>query len=118
MRIVYAEDDASVRAIFTTLLVSHGVHVHEAHDGGEAIALCRAFQPATVLLDLEMPNIDGYECARRIRESAGSAAPRLVALTGDSSAEARRRAELAGFDELLVKPVSARQLIEAIGMSQ
>lgn len=115
MRIVYAEDDPVVRANVAMLLVKFGVDVHEARDGGEALALCRAFRPKVVVLDLQMPNIDGFETARRIRELHDIEVPRLIALTGQSSAQ--REAELAGFDELLAKPVSARRLLQAMGLS-
>lgn len=118
MRIVYAEDDAVVRANVAMLLVKFGVDVHEARDGGEALALCRAFHPKVVVLDLQMPNIDGFETARRIRELEGMERPRLIALTGQSSAQAQQEAELAGFDEFLAKPVSGRRLLQAMGLAQ
>jgi CheY-like chemotaxis protein len=118
MRIVYAEDDAVVRANVAMLLVTYGVDVHEARDGGEALALCRAFRPKLVVLDLQMPEIDGFETARRIRELEEGARTRLIALTGQSSVQARRDAELAGFDEILIKPVSASRLMQALGLRQ
>jgi CheY-like chemotaxis protein len=114
MRIVYAEDDPLVRATITTLLVDQGVDVHEARDGGEAIMLCRTFRPDAVLLDLGMPNIDGFETARRIRELDESRRTRLVALTSHGDAAHHRLATLAGFDEFLTKPIAASTLMEAL----
>jgi CheY-like chemotaxis protein len=114
MRIVYAEDDPFVRAAITMLLVEQGVDVHEARDGGEAIMLCRTFRPDAVLLDLGMPNIDGFETARRIREFDEAKRTRLVALTSHGDAEHYRLARLAGFDEFLTKPIAAATLLEAL----
>jgi len=118
LRIVYAEDDPVVRADVAMLLVKYGVDVHEARDGSEALALCIAFRPRVVVLDLQMPHIDGFETARRIRELDDGARIRVIALTGQSSAQVRLDAELAGFDELLAKPISAGRLVQALGLTQ
>jgi CheY-like chemotaxis protein len=114
MRIIYAEDDPLVRENIAGLLVSQGVDVHEARDGGEAILLCRTFQPDAVLLDLGMPHIDGFETARRIRELDTARRIRLVALTAHGDPSHQRLAKLAGFDEFLTKPISAETLIGAL----
>lgn len=114
MRIIYAEDDPLVRENIAGLLVSQGVDVHEARDGGEAILLCRTFHPDAVLLDLGMPHIDGFETARRIRELDTARRIRLVALTAHGDASHQRLAKLAGFDEFLTKPISAETLIGAL----
>lgn len=114
MRIIYAEDDPLVRENIAGLLVSQGVDVHEARDGGEAILLCRTFHPDAVLLDLGMPHIDGFETARRIRELDMARRIRLVALTAHGDASHQRLAKLAGFDEFLTKPISAETLIGAL----
>ena len=114
MRIIYAEDDPLIRANIARLLVSQGIDVHEARDGGEAILLCRTFRPDAVLLDLGMPNIDGFETARRIRELDGAQRIRLVALTAHGDAGHQHLAKLAGFDEFLTKPISAETLLGAL----
>jgi CheY-like chemotaxis protein len=114
MRIVYAEDDAQVRETITSMLVNFGLAVHEARDGGEAVLLCRTFEPDAVLLDLGMPNMDGLETARRIRELDPDRRIRIVAITGYADAEHSRLAMLAGFDGFLAKPVSAKDVLEAL----
>jgi CheY-like chemotaxis protein len=81
-------------------------------DGKAAVDLCRKVAPETVLLDLDMPQIDGFETARRIR--AAECTKRIVALTGRATEEARRKAEAAGFDELLSKPISTPVLMRAL----
>ena len=111
-RVVYAEDDEQMRAGVAQLLVQQGLAVHECSNGDEAAQLCSAFRPDAVLLDLSMPDVDGCEAARRIREAHGPST-RLIALTGrgeDSLKEAAR----AGFDEFLRKPISVSTLLGAL----
>lgn len=115
MRLVYAEDDPFVRETIASMLVAFGVDVYEARDGGEAIVLCKTFAPDAALLDLGMPNMDGLETARRIRELEGNRHTRIVALTGYADDEHFRLAELAGFDAFLAKPVTADAVLKALG---
>jgi len=117
MRVVYAEDDALLRATITEMLVDYGIDVHEARDGGEAVLLCRTFRPDAALLDLGMPNIDGFETARRLRDLADNARMRIVAITGYVDDEHYRLAKLAGFDDFLAKPVTAEVVIKALGLT-
>jgi len=117
MRIVYAEDEPLIRETVAALLVGQGIDVHEARDGGEAILLCRAFQPDVVLLDLGMPEMDGFETARRLRELSVGKPPRIVALTAHGDGEHRKLAERAGFDEFLSKPISVNTILRALQLS-
>ena len=111
-RVVYAEDDAHVRAGIARMLVEHGLAVHECSNGDEAAQLCSVFRPDAVLLDLSMPDVDGCEAARRIREQQGHSM-RLIALTGRGE-ESLKEAARAGFDELLRKPISVVELLGAL----
>ena len=79
------------------------------HDGLSAVSAAAAMQPDTVLLDIGLPGIDGYEAARRIRAAAG-AGIRLIALTGWGQDKDREQASAAGFDEHWVKPVALDKL--------
>jgi CheY-like chemotaxis protein len=110
-RIVYAEDDAQVRAGVAQMLVEHGLAVHECTNGEEAAQLCSVFHPDAVLLDLSMPDVDGCEAARRIRKQG--LPTRLVALTGRGE-DALREAARAGFDEFVRKPSSVSTLLSAL----
>jgi CheY-like chemotaxis protein len=110
-RVVYAEDDALVRAGVAQMLVAHGLAVHECSNGDEALQLCSVFRPDAVLLDLSMPDVDGCEAARRIREQGYT--NRLIALTGRGEA-ALEAAARAGFDEFVRKPSSAATLLSAL----
>ncbi|WP_374039779.1 response regulator [Massilia sp. Dwa41.01b] len=67
------------------------------------------------LVDIDLPGIDGYEVARRLRANPATGAMRLIALTGYGLAEDQRRVLEAGFDMHLVKPVDIAQLLGALG---
>ncbi|HTU27499.1 MAG TPA: response regulator [Pirellulales bacterium] len=114
-RIVVVEDHREMREMLSELLSVYGFEVHAAASGGEALAVIAREAPDVAVVDIGLPDIDGYELARRIR--AGGAAPqlRLVALTGRAEAEDKQQARNAGFDDYLAKPVEAAQLLAALG---
>jgi CheY-like chemotaxis protein len=112
--IVYADDDDLVREVVTQALVEEGIDVHSCEGGAEALELCRQIEPDAVLLDLNMPDLDGLETARAIRRDPKITHLRLIALTGRGTWELRRKAIEAGFDEFLVKPVPVATLIRAL----
>jgi len=76
------------------------------HDGLSALAEAVAWQPDVVLLDIELPGLNGYEVARRIRQHAALAGTVLVALTGYGLEADRQCAQAAGFGHHLTKPVN------------
>lgn len=108
-RILVIEDNDDAREALVTALRLDGHEVHAARTGLEGIATAQRETPGTVLIDIGLPDIDGFEVARRLREILGARA-RLVALTGYGQADDRRRSEAAGFDGHLVKPVAAETI--------
>jgi two-component system CheB/CheR fusion protein len=82
-----------------------GQRVEVAYDGASALDRARDFRPELVFLDIGLPGMDGYEVARRLRQSPENGTPVLVALTGWGQEEDRRRSREAGFDRHLVKPI-------------
>jgi signal transduction histidine kinase/ActR/RegA family two-component response regulator len=105
-RVLVVDDNADGAETLAALLVHMGAEARVASDGETAVALAPAFDPHLVLLDIGLPGMDGYETARRLRELPKHRA-RLVALTGYGAPQDRERALAAGFDEHLVKPLSA-----------
>jgi two-component system, sensor histidine kinase len=87
--------------------------VHDAADGAHAVRLAVEWTPDVAIIDIRLPEIDGYEVALRIRRRVGNAV-RLIALTGYGDPEARDLAMKAGFDEHLVKPVDPDRLADLI----
>jgi CheY-like chemotaxis protein len=116
-RVLIVEDNDDAREMMRLALELEGQTVLEAADGPRAIALAASAAPDVAFIDIGLPGLDGYEVGRRIRASAGRGII-LVALTGYGTAEDRGRAEEAGFDLHLVKPVDAPRLIEVIATSQ
>jgi PAS domain S-box-containing protein len=113
-RIPVVDDSIDFAAGVARLLDMSGYQVRTAHDGESALSAAAEFHPEVVLLDIGLPDIDGYETARRIRQIPGLSAVDLVALTGYGQASDRRRAREAGFDRHIVKPVSADELLRLI----
>jgi CheY-like chemotaxis protein len=112
--VVYADDDELVRETIAAGLAHEGWQVHTCPNGAEAIVLCEKLQPIAVLLDLDMPDLDGFEAAERLRHGAACDPARIVALTGRAVEGVRAKALSCGFDEILFKPVSIETLSAAL----
>jgi DNA-binding NarL/FixJ family response regulator len=113
-RVLIVDDSPRVRQELRTLLPLAGdiEIVGQAADGQEAIRLAMALQPDVVLMDLEMPVLDGYEATRQIKASSPSC--RVVALTVHGYEAAWQKASQSGVDVFLVKGVSVETLVQAI----
>ena len=104
-RILIVDDNVDAAQVMTTLLELSGHELRQAHDGQSGLQAAMAFRPDVVLLDLGLPGIDGFEVTRRIRQQDALKAVVLVAVTGYGRDTDRQRAQAAGFDYHLVKPV-------------
>jgi CheY-like chemotaxis protein len=113
-RVLVIEDNADGRETLRVLLGLLGHRVETAADGESGIEQAVAERPDVALVDIGLPDIDGFEVARRLRQRLG-AELRLVAMTGYGQPEDRARAEAAGFDDFLVKPVDPEQLSRLLG---
>ena len=114
LTVVYAEDDDLMREATTDALTQADVDVHACASGAEAIALCAQVGPDAVLLDLNMPDLDGLKTARALRADPAFRNLNLVALTGNGTWDLRNKATDAGFDEFLIKPASTAALVRAL----
>ena len=101
MRVLVVDDNLDSAEMLQTLLKTMGHDAGMAHDGHSALEAVDEQRPEVVLLDIGLPDMDGYEVARQIRERQGSG-PRLIALTGWDKDDVRSRE--AGFDHHLMKP--------------
>jgi signal transduction histidine kinase len=110
-RILIADDNRDSLESLALLLRIHGNEVRTAPDGVCAVAEAEAFRPDVVVLDVGMPNLNGYEACRQIRERDWSRNTLVVALTGWGQREDRERSQAAGFDQHFVKPVDPKQLL-------
>jgi CheY-like chemotaxis protein len=113
-RILIVDDNADAADTLGELLSTLGATVRIAHSGPAALDAVDAFAPDTVLLDIGMPEMDGYEVARRIRARHADRDLLLVALTGWGQAHDQQRSRAAGFDHHIVKPPDVDQLRELL----
>lgn len=114
LRIVICEDDPDIREMFAELLALHGHDVVTTDRGLVALDLLRGEPIDVALIDIGLPDIDGYELATTIRRELATRSPRLVAVSGFARAIDREHARAAGFDRFVAKPATAAQLFEAI----
>jgi PAS domain S-box-containing protein len=104
-RVLLADDNRDACKSLEMLLTLEGYEVRSAYDGASALALLAEFRPEVALLDIGMPNMNGYELAAAVRKQPWGANIHLVAVTGWGQADDRRRSLDAGFNAHLVKPV-------------
>ena len=109
-RILVVEDNPLNLKLVRDVLQFAGYDVVEAHSGEEGLRVAEQDPPDLVLMDLQLPGIDGTETLRRLRQgSLGRDVP-VVTVTAFAMAEDRERAALAGFDGYVEKPISVRAL--------
>lgn len=113
-RILVVDDNADSTEAIAKLLQLKGYDVRCAFDGASAVTIAQQFGPHLVLLDIRLPDIDGYEVLHRLREQSGSSQPLVAAVTGFGQPEDRRRTQDAGFDRHLVKPFGPDVLMALI----
>ena len=109
-RVLVVDDNVDAAEALGELLRDFGHEVATAHDGAQAIDNARLHRPEIILLDISMPEMDGYEVAKRIRGELGLGDALLIALTGYGEDRHRRLAREAGFDQHVTKPVDASKL--------
>jgi signal transduction histidine kinase/ActR/RegA family two-component response regulator len=114
VRILVVEDNADVAEALAQLLEVLGHRVRTVHQGRAGIEAAREELPELMIVDIGLPEIDGYEVARQVRRLAGGEHAVLVALTGYGMAEDRQKALEAGFDRHLVKPVDPEAIHEIV----
>lgn len=113
-RILVADDNEDAATSLALLLKLQGHHVETAADGVRALAAVARFRPEVVLLDIGMPELNGYEVCRRLRAAADGKDLVVVAITGWGQEQDRQRARDAGFDAHLVKPIEPAALFDVL----
>ncbi|NJN17746.1 MAG: hybrid sensor histidine kinase/response regulator [Oscillochloris sp.] len=109
-KILYIEDNHDNQRLVQRVLSTRGYEVLLVEDGPGGVALARENRPALILVDLNIPGLDGYETTTRLRSLPHLRSTPIIALTADGSPGARERALVAGCDGFLVKPIDPRQL--------
>ncbi|MBL0219181.1 MAG: response regulator [Myxococcales bacterium] len=114
LRAVVCDDAPDLRDLLADLLRLRGHQVTIVEDGPSAVAAICAERPDVALIDIGLPGMDGYEVARQLRRAITTDPPRLIAMTGYGQAGDRALAFAAGFDEHIVKPASADDILRAL----
>ena len=114
LRILIADDNKDAAETLAMLLKITGNETCTVYDGEKAVAAWQAFRPDVILLDIGMPNLNGYDACRCIRAQSGGKNLVIVALTGWGQVEDHKRTKEAGFDHHLVKPVDPDKLMKLL----
>jgi PAS domain S-box-containing protein len=112
-RILIVDDNRDAAETLAVLLQLQGHEVHTANTAHEVVRRAHELRPSVILLDIGLPELNGYEIARRLRTDPALESVRLVAVTGYGQNEDRARARQAGFDAHVVKPVDLARLERA-----
>ena len=113
-KILVADDNAASRELIREVLEMSGYEVVEAADGQDAVTRARENAPDLVLVDIQMPRLDGYGVLRELRADPRLSGLRVVALTAFAMQGDRERALDAGFDGYITKPVEIAALRQEI----
>jgi CheY-like chemotaxis protein len=112
--ILIVDDNADAADMLAVYLGSVGHRLHVAYEGRRGLALAQEVAPDVLLLDIGLPDIDGYQLARRMRALPQTAHATLIALTGYGQDADRKRSIAAGFDHHLTKPVDVAALLRLL----
>jgi CheY-like chemotaxis protein len=111
-RVLVVDDNRDAATTLALVLNMDGHMTHVVQNGVEALDAFESFKPEVVLLDIGLPEMDGYEVATRLRSTRAVVEPLLIAVTGYGQADDRERSKAAGFDHHLVKPVDISALLD------
>jgi CheY-like chemotaxis protein len=114
LRVLFVDDDSATREGYATYLASFGYDVTTVATGREALELASTWAPNVIVLDLGLPDIDGWEVARQLKAGARTLAIPIIALTGSDLPHERVSAMRAGCDRHLGKPCVPADLVDAI----
>ena len=113
-RILVVEDQADNRQILRDLIASTDYEMTEAEDGEQALAAVARQRPDLILMDIQLPILDGYEATRRIKADPALRAIPIIAVTSYAMSGDEEKALAAGCDDFVPKPYSPRQLLAKI----
>jgi two-component system cell cycle response regulator DivK len=113
-RILIVEDTEDNRQIMRDLLTNAGYDIVEAHDGQAAVTAAAEHRPDLILMDIQLPILNGYEAIRRIKADPGLRSIPIVAVTSYALSGDKEAARIAGCAGYVAKPFSPRQLLATV----
>jgi len=112
--ILIVEDNEKNRRLVRDVLQFKGYETIETETGEEGVELARSRQPALVLMDIQLPGIDGITALKRLREDPTTRAMRVMAVTASAMTQDRQNILAAGFDGYQSKPINVKSFLEAV----
>ena len=112
--ILVVEDNERNRKLVRTILEFRGFEVVECEDGAPSLELARAHKPALVLMDIQLPTMDGITALGRLRADAETSAIPVVAVTASVMSQDRQKIMAAGFDGYQSKPINVKEFVAAV----
>ncbi len=109
-KILIVEDNENNRSLFRDILTYHGYEITIAADGHEGVALAKELLPDLILMDIQMPGMDGMTAGAILKEDPATSAIKIIALTSFAMRGDQESFLAAGFDGYLAKPISTREL--------
>ncbi len=113
-RILVVDDNESIRSLITSLLEADNLNTKTANNGLEALERAELFQPEVIIMDLDMPVMNGYEATRRLRLHPDFRMTPIIGITGGDNKHTAKRCTNIGFDKLLEKPFDMYDLLETV----
>jgi two-component system cell cycle response regulator DivK len=113
-RILVVEDQEDLRGVLRTLLTGSGYEMIEAVDGQAGVAKAKSERPDLILMDIQLPVLDGYDAARQIKADPKLAATPIIAVSSFAMKGDEEKARAAGCDHYVTKPYSPVQLLRII----
>ena len=113
-KILVVEDNEQNRILMRQILTHHGYEVLEAMDGLTGLEMARAHMPALILLDIQMPVMNGFAVIRELRNNPELRKIKAIAVTSFAMKGDREKALQAGFDEYVTKPIDTRTFPELV----
>lgn len=113
-KILIVDDEPSILNILDFSLGSEGYDVIQAADGLQAYEYALEYQPDLIVMDVMMPNLDGFNACEKLKKDIRTSAIPVILLTARSDAEDRQKGESVGADGYLTKPFSPQRLIDAV----
>jgi CheY-like chemotaxis protein len=114
-KILIIEDHSDARRVFSIILGHAGHEISEAENGSEGMRKTLTEAPDLILMDVLLPDVSGFDLAKRIKENPETTKIPIVACSGWTQGDMEAEAEKVGIVELLTKPFAATELVEAIG---
>ena len=113
-KILLIEDNEQNRILMRQILTRHGYDLLEAKDGLTGIEMARAYIPALILLDIQMPVMNGFMVIRELQNDVELKKIKVIAVTSFAMKGDREKALEAGFDEYVTKPIDTRKFVEIV----